>query len=56
MAYGKLHKRFAPLTDAVIRAMAETGKPLRCLGLNKDGSAKHPLYLRKDTPLMAFPL
>ena len=55
MAYGKLHKRFAPLTETVIRAMADTGKPLRCLGLNKDGSAKHPLYLRKDTPLMDFP-
>ena len=56
MAYGKLHKRFAPLTEQVVRAMVETGKPLRCLGLNKDGSAKHPLYLRKDTPVMNFRL
>jgi hypothetical protein len=56
MAYGKLHKRFAPLTEKVIHAMAATDKPLCCLGLNKDGSAKHPLYLRKDTPLMEFPL
>lgn len=56
MAYGKLHKRFQPVVQEVLRAMADTGRPLRCLGLNKDGSAKHPLYLRKDTPLMDFPL
>ena len=55
MAYGKLHNRFQPVLDEVLAAMAAAGKPLRCLGLNKDGSAKHPLYLRKDTPLMDFP-
>ena len=56
LAYGKLHARFQPVVQSVLDAMAGTGKPLRCLGLNKDGSAKHPLYLRKDTPLMDFPL
>lgn len=55
LAYGKLHKRFQPVTDRVIQAMADTRKPLMCLGLNKDGSAKHPLYLRKDTRLIPFP-
>ena len=55
LAYGKLHKRFQPVVQDVLRAMAATGKPLQCLGLNKDGSAKHPLYLRKDTALRAFP-
>ena len=55
MAYGKLHKRFQPVVQQVITAMAATGKPLMCLGLNKDGSAKHPLYLRKDTTLTPFP-
>ena len=54
MAYGKLHKRFQPVIGQVFAAMAATGKPLMCLGLNKDGSAKHPLYLRKDTQLMPF--
>lgn len=56
MAYGKLHQRFQPVVAAVCRAMAQTGKPLKCLGLTKDGSARHPLYLRKDTPLREFPL
>jgi len=56
MAYGKLHARFQPVVRAAVAAMAATGKPIKCLGLNKDGSAKHPLYLRKDTLLMDFPL
>ncbi len=55
LAYGKLHQRFQPIVQTVISAMTATGKPLKCLGLNKDGSAKHPLYLRKDTALIDFP-
>lgn len=30
--------------------------PLWCLGVNKDGSPKHPLYLRGDTPLISWGL
>ena len=56
MAYGKLHKRHHGVLDRVIAAMVESGKPLQCLGLNKDGSAKHPLYLRKDTKPFDFPV
>lgn len=26
--------------------------PFMCLGTNKDGSPKHPLYVKKDTPLV----
>lgn len=55
MAYGKLHKRYADITSAVTVGLLNTSRPLKCLGLNKDGSAKHPLYLRKDTSLMDFP-
>ncbi|WP_371225195.1 DUF1643 domain-containing protein [Roseovarius sp. 2305UL8-3] len=55
MAYGKLHARYQPVIGQVIDAMEALGKPLTCLGLNKDGSAKHPLYLRKDTQLRNFP-
>lgn len=30
------------------------GAELLCLGQNKDGSPKHPLYLRKDAPLQSW--
>lgn len=56
LAYGKLHKRYDDIVREGLRAVAATGRPLKCLGLNKDGSAKHPLYLRKDTPLQEFHL
>lgn len=55
LAYGKLHQRFAPIVEEIITAMRATNKPLLCLGLNLDGSAKHPLYLRNDTEPMEFP-
>jgi len=55
LAFGKLHKRYAPIVTETVTRLAATGKPLRCFGLNKDGSAKHPLYLRKDAPLIPFP-
>ena len=55
LAYGKLHQRYQPIVQSVLSAIWATGKPLRCLGFNKDGSAKHPLYLRKDTTLIDFP-
>lgn len=54
MAYGRLHPRYAATTRAAITALAATDRPLKCLGLNKDGSAKHPLYLRRDTALREF--
>ena len=55
MAYGKLHKRHAEIVDRTIRALRETGKPITCLKLNKDGSAQHPLYIRNDTERFPFP-
>jgi hypothetical protein len=54
LAYGKLHKRFDPIIQAVIQICQETGKPLLCLGKNGDGSAKHPLYLAKTTERIPF--
>jgi len=55
LAYGRLPERHAGTVRAAIDALAGTGRPLRCFGLNRDGSAKHPLYLRKDAALIAFP-
>ncbi len=55
LAYGKLHKRHAAIVDRTIRALRQTGKPINCLKLNKDGSAQHPLYIRGDTERFPFP-
>ena len=54
MAYGRLHPRYAPTVDGIVAALRATGRPLWCFGRNQDGSAKHPLYLRKDAPLVPF--
>lgn len=56
LAYGKLHRRFQPAVAEVLRAVADSGRPLYCLGRNKDGSPKHPLYLRRDTQPVPFAL
>ena len=55
LAHGRLHQRYGGILDNVIDAIRGVGKPLKCLGCNKDGSARHPLYLRKDTPLQDYP-
>ena len=38
------------LRENAHHAMTETA-PLMCLGVNKTGQPKHPLYLRKDAAL-----
>lgn len=55
LAYGKLHARYQRVVQEVIRSLAGTGRPMKCFGFNKDGSARHPLYLRKDAVLTDFP-
>lgn len=55
LAYGKLHARYAPIVDRTLRALRQTGKPLNCLKLNKDGSAGHPLYISSKTERFPFP-
>lgn len=51
-AYGKLRRSHRPFADAVVDALR--GKELWCFGTNADGSPKHPLYLKRDTPLQRF--
>ena len=34
--------------------LRDMGKPLACLGLTRRGAPRHTLYLRKDTPVMAY--
>ncbi|MDB5421333.1 MAG: hypothetical protein JWR59_1280, partial [Brevundimonas sp.] len=51
LCHGKLNKALAPAGKALIDALKADGITLWCFGTNGDGSPKHPLYLRGDTPL-----
>ena len=54
LASGNVHPRYAEVETRTLTLLRATGKPLMCLGKNKTGAARHPLYLRKDTQLEPF--
>lgn len=41
--------------ESAIRIFKHAGARLVCLGKTKDGSPRHPLYVRADQPLEPFP-
>lgn len=55
ICHGKLNKALVRSGEAVIAALRLDGIELWCFGKNADGSPKHPLYLKLDTPLIKFP-
>ncbi|CAN5233794.1 DUF1643 domain-containing protein [soil metagenome] len=54
LCHGKLNKALVPAGRALVEALRNDGIALWSFGVNGDGSPKHPLYLRGDTPLQPF--
>lgn len=52
-AWGKPGQKYGPV-DWFCDQAAQRGVELHCLGKNKDGSPKHPLYVGYDQPLLRF--
>lgn len=54
VAWGSVSKRAMHRAEAVAAMLRRNGVAMVCLGTNRDGAPKHPLYLRGDAPLQTW--
>jgi hypothetical protein len=52
--WGAIQPMLEPYAVETERALRATGGRLLCLGFTQAGHPRHPLYLRKDTPLVPY--
>lgn len=53
-AWGLLHHRLRHHSQDVLEALRRNNMDLWCVGTTKDGSPRHPLYLRDDTKVIRY--
>ncbi|WP_375450930.1 DUF1643 domain-containing protein [uncultured Devosia sp.] len=54
LCHGKLNRALLAPARELVTALRHHAVPIMCFGTNADGSPKHPLYLRLDTPLVEY--
>lgn len=54
LCHGRLNRALVPAGQALVAALRDQDIRIWCFGTNGDGSPKHPLYLKSDTPLVPW--
>jgi hypothetical protein len=56
VGWGQLPRGLLGRAIDIARILADEGVTPMCFAVNADGSPKHPLYVRRDAPLIPWPM